>query len=88
MKELTIVVRVGKEVYGDGCCACDVFVTEDCKFSPDEHILNRIYYVNNDRLFVNWLELADVSEDIATSIRKRMFDELKQEKENDESIPY
>lgn len=78
MKELTIVVRVGTEVYGDGCCACDVFVTEDCSFRPDEHILNCLYYANNDRLVDNWRELKDVSTAIAIAIRNRMYEELKQ----------
>lgn len=88
MKELTLVVRVGKEVYGCGCCSCDVFVTESCRFSTDEHILNLIYYVNNDRLVDNWRELNDVSSDIAIAIRNRMYEEFKQEYEKEyESIP-
>lgn len=81
MKELTIVITVGKEVYGEGCCACDVFVTDNCEFSADEHILNRLYYVKHDRLVDNWIELDEVSNDIAIAIRKRMYDELKKEKE-------
>lgn len=89
MKELTIVVRVGKEVYGHGCCACDVFVTENCTFSIDEHILNCLYYVNHNRSLDNWLELENVSGSIAIAICKRIYEELKQEKEKEyESIPY
>lgn len=88
MKELTLVVRVGREVYGRSCCACDVFVTENCTFSADEHIVNRIYYVNNDRLVDNWRELNDVSSEIAIAIRNRMYEEFKQGKEKEyESLP-
>ena len=83
MKDLTIVVRLGGiAVYrGHGYSTCDVFVAEDCNFRPHEHILNTIYDVDRDRLYDIWLELEDVCDEIALAIRKRMYDELKKEKE-------